>query len=340
MMKRITVFLYTICVALSLSAQGSVVFKAKLDSATLLMGKQVAIHIDLSQGKDVQGILLEDHVDTLNAYVEIAARPEADTIDIENNRINIKRDLIIQSFDSGVYVLPPLRYVVGRDTFESERLSLKVMPVNVDTLVTVHGYKPVEEAPFKLFDWVPSFISDYWWVYALIVAVILIGLFVYFKWLRNGEIPLLPKKKRLPPYEEAIERLGKLKEKHLWQSGQEKAYYTELTDILRVYIKRRLNVSAEEMTTGQILQALKGNEITATVNDQLASILELADFVKFANMRPAPDENEVMYQRSLKFVNDTKPEEQPEEGKDGETKAEDANAAVEAAVKEDKEVKK
>ena len=324
-MKKLITTIYIICVALSASAAGNVIFKAKLDSATLLMGNQAAIHIEVSHDKGVRGMLLEDNADTLNAFVEIAARPQADTTDIGNNRLNIKRDLIIQSFDSGVYVLPPLRYVVGKDTFRSEQLSLKVLPVNVDTLKTVHGYKPVEEVPFKLFDWVPSFISDYWWIYLVVILVILIGLFVYLKWLRNGEIPLIPKKKRLPPYEEAIQRLTLLKEKHLWQAGQEKAYYTELTDILREYIDRRFGVNAVEMTTSQIMESLRTVEATREVNDKLSSILELADFVKFANMRPLPDENEVMYQRSLTFVNETKPEEQPEGENEGEAKAEVEN---------------
>ena len=335
-MKRIITTIYIICVALSAVA-GNVIFKARLDSATLLMGRQAAIHIEVSQDKGVRGMLIEDNVDTLNAFVEIAARPVADTTDIDNNRLNIKRDLIIQSFDSGMYVLPPLRYVVGKDTFRSERLSLKVMPVNVDTLKTVHGYKPVEEVPFKLFDWVPSFISDYWWIYLVVLLVILLGLFVYLKWLRHGEIPLIPKKKQLPPFEEAMERLAQLKEKHLWQSGQEKAYYTELTDILRVYIDRRFGVNAVEMTTSQIMDALRTNETTRAVNNQLSSILELADFVKFANMRPAPDENEVMYQRSLTFVNETKPEEQPQEEADGKNNAEaDSNEPEKEKKKETK----
>ena len=79
------------------------------------------------------------------------------------------------------------------------------------------------------------------------------------------------------------------------------------------------------MTTSQIMESLRTVEATREVNDKLSSILELADFVKFANMRPLPDENEVMYQRSLTFVNETKPEEQPEGENEGEAKAEGEN---------------
>lgn len=286
---------------------GNVIVKASLDSATLVMGRQTALHIEISQDRKVQGYFTSENSDTLTSNVEIAYKTAGDTIDIDNGRIQIKRDYMLQAFDSGVYVLPPLQYVVGRDTFETQSLSLKVMPVNVDSLKTVHDYKPVENVPFKLFDWVPDIVSDYWWVYVIVLLIIGLGLFVYLKWLRKGEMPLKPKKKRLPPFEEAMARLDQLKQKQLWQAGQDKAYYTELTDILREYIDRRFGINAVEMTSSQIIDVLRSNEETKAVNSQLGSILEVADFVKFANMRPLPDDNEIAFQRATNFVNETKP---------------------------------
>ena len=303
---------------------GNVIVKAKLDSATLVMGRQTVLHIEISQDKNVVGYFANENADTLTSKVEIAVKTDGDTTDIGNGRVQIKRDFILQSFDSGMYVLPPLQYVVGKDTFLTPHQSLKVIAVNVDTLKTVHDYKPVENVPFKLFDWVPDVISDYWWVYVIVLLVIAIGLFVYLKWLRKGELPLMPKKKRLPPYEEAMLHLEQLKQKQLWQAGQDKAYFTELTDILRVYSDRRFGINAVEMTSSQIIEVLRTNEETRAVNSLLNSILEVADFVKFANMRTLPDDNETAYQRALNFVNETKPvepapdaegEAQPEEDK-------------------------
>ena len=288
---------------------GNVIVKAKLDSATLVMGRQTVLHIEISQDKNVVGYFANENADTLTSKVEIAVKTDGDTTDIGNGRVQIKRDFILQSFDSGMYVLPPLQYVVGKDTFLTPHQSLKVIAVNVDTLKTVHDYKPVENVPFKLFDWVPDVISDYWWVYVIVLLVIAIGLFVYLKWLRKGELPLMPKKKRLPPYEEAMLHLEQLKQKQLWQAGQDKAYFTELTDILRVYIDRRFGINAVEMTSSQIIEVLRTNEETRAVNSLLNSILEVADFVKFANMRTLPDDNETAYQRALNFVNETKPAE-------------------------------
>ncbi|MBQ4006242.1 MAG: cell wall anchor protein [Muribaculaceae bacterium] len=300
-------------------AAGNVTVKAKLDSTQLLMGRVTALHLEIVQDQGTRGVLLQEKSDTLTSMVEIADKPKADTVSLGNNREQINRDLILQAFDSGLYVLPPVAYVVGRDTFESNPLSLKVLPVPVDTTQDIIGIKPVEGVPFKLFDWVPDFISDYWWAWLAGLALIAFGIFAYYHWYKKGINPLKPVKKRLPPYEEAMLALTTLKSRNLWQNGQEKEYFTGLTDILRVYIDRRFGINAVEMTSSQIMDKIKQNKEAHIANDQLKEVLEIADFVKFAKMHTLADDNEIAYQRAVNFVEATKPVPQVDEtGKEAE----------------------
>jgi len=286
---------------------GNVTVKAKLDSTHLLMGRVTALHLEIVQDQGTRGFLALEKSDTLTSMVEIADKPKPDTTSLGNNREQINRDLILQAFDSGLYVLPPVAYIVGRDTFESNPLSLKVLPVPVDTTKDIIGIKPVETVPFKLFDWVPDWMADYWWAWLLALLLIAGSLYYYFKWYRHGRNPLKPEKKRLPPYEEAIINLEALKQRQLWQNGQEKEYFTGLTDILRVYIDRRFGINAVEMTSSEIVRTLKQRNETRAVNEQLTMILEMADIVKFAAVRPLADDNEMAYQRAVNFVEQTKP---------------------------------
>jgi len=287
---------------------GNVTFKARLDSASLLMGKTTALHLEITQDKAARGFFPNEQADTLNAMVEIAERLKADTTDLGNNRIQINRDLIIQSFDSGLWVIKPIPYVVNGDTAFCNQLTLKVLPVDVSQMKDIHDIKPVEDVPFNLLDWLP----DYWWAWLLGLLLIGGGIWVYRKYYKKGINPLKPSKKRLPPYEEAMINLHNLKAAQLWQRGQEKEYFTGLTDILRVYIDRRFDINAVEMTSSQIIDTLKKNDETKAVNEQLEMILEVADIVKFANARPLADDNEVAYQRAVNFVEATRPVEQPE----------------------------
>ena len=304
------------------AAANNTLINAKMDSTLLLMGKKTAIHVEVVQDKGQKGFFVNEGVDTLNAFVEVSERLQADTTDLGNDRIQINRDIIVQSFDSGMYVIPAFKYVIGKDTFKSNELTLKVLPVKVDSLPNIHDLKPVAEPPFFFSDYLPEFIVKYWWLIILVLVLIAAGIYAYFKWFKKGELPLRKKEKVIPPYDEAIMKLTQLKSEHLWEAGQEKEYFTRLTDILRNYIDRRFEINAMEMTSSQIIDVLRKNEETMPVNEQLSKILEMADFVKFAKMRPLPEDNEVAYQRALNFVNETKPvevvpEEESAEGKTG-----------------------
>ena len=287
---------------------GNTIVSAKLDSAHVMMGNTVGMNIEIVQDRGVNGLLTTLIADTLTGGIEIAQKSKPDTAMLDNNRMQVTHHIMLQAFDPGKYLLPPVTYVVGNDSLHSSGdLTLVVDSIKVDTGGSIKDFKPLAKVPFKLLDMVPDFISNYWW--AWLVALVLIAAFVYayFKWFKKGINPLKVTKKRLPPYEEAMQALANLKSRNLWQNGQEKEYYTALTDILRVYIDRRFGINAVEMTSSQIMDKIKTNEEARIANDQLNNVLEIADFVKFANMRTLADDNEIAYQRALNFVEQTKP---------------------------------
>lgn len=312
---------------------GNVSVKASLDSVAVIMGQKTVLRYEIVQDKDHVGHLVmgapdADNVIALTDKVE-ATEGKCDTTDLGNNRIQIDRSLIVQAFDSGVWEIPAALYVIGRDTFRSNALNLKVIPVPVDTLKTVHPYKPVADVPFHIVDYIPDFIVEYWWIFLTIgiIAVLLTLLIILYKRYRAG-IPLIAHSvPEIPPYEEAIQALNAIKESHIWENGNDKEYYTRLTDVLRRYIFRRFAIYAVEMTSSEIISALKANEETREVHELIKAVFDIADLVKFAKVRPLPDDNVTSLRRAMSFVEQTKPAEpQPEEDAPGEQAPEDTPA--------------
>ena len=181
-------------------------------------------------------------------------------------------------------------------------------------MVTVHDYADVADVNRHFLDYFPDWFSDYgiWILLALILLAVCV--FVYLKWLRKGNLPLISKKKPEPPYEVAVKSLAALHDEHLCERGQVKEYYTRLTDILRVYLHRRFGINAMEMTSTEIRAAVRKNQETRPSEAYMAKILEISDFVKFAKVRPMPEDNERAFRDAMQFVEDTKPVEiAPEE---------------------------
>ena len=101
--------------------------KVELDSAVLMMGRTTPLHVEILQPKGTQGMLLIP-ADTLMTNVEIAHAGVDDTTKsgAADQLEQIKRMIILQSFDSGLYRLPPLAYMTeGGDTVYSNTLLSK-----------------------------------------------------------------------------------------------------------------------------------------------------------------------------------------------------------------------
>ena len=121
----------------------------------------------------------------------------------------------------------------------------------------------------------------------------------------------------LPPHEAALAALEKLRAQRLWQEGKHKLYYSALTDILRTYIAGRYGVSAMEMTSDEIIAAMRSIELPDKARADLTAILRDADLVKFAKATPDAGQNEADYLKAYYFVEETKPAtEQAEETPD------------------------
>lgn len=307
-MKRKLVILCTLLLAVvvSVRAQQSLVVEAKIDSTVLWMGEQTAIHLSLTQDAGLQVIFPEILPKSeLVKGVEVLEISQPDTTKIKNNRLHITQDVLVTSFDSGFYYIPPFKYVLDDDTFETASLGLKIVPVDIApdaTAADAKEIKTVVDPPFVLWDFVPE------WVWAiLVVCVVLILAKIFYKPKQTNLVGKM-EEVQMPPYDLAMQGLQELRDSKLWQQGQEKQYYTRLVDILREYIDNRFGINAMEMTSAEIIRALKHNSEMKEVNSYLNDILSMADFVKFAKMRPLPDDNERVMRRAFDFVEMTRPQ--------------------------------
>ena len=296
----ILVCLWISCI--SISAQ--TVIKATIDSTHILIGQQTDIHLEIAADKN-QLLQIPLIPDTLMAGVEVLEISKIDTVDIGNNRIQMKYNYLITSFDSALYLLPPFKVIAGADTIFSAELALKVSTLPVDTESgQFYDIKDIRKPPFVLMDYLPTVLM----ILAIIALIALIAYIIYRLINKKSLVPFKKEEPYVPPHIRAIRRLDAIKLEKLWQAGRMKEYHSEITETLRIYIEERFGVGAMEMTSGEILDDIKKYSDADTAYDNLKQILILADFVKFAKYKPLPDENELSMMNAYLFVNDTKVE--------------------------------
>lgn len=320
---KLLLLLSLFCFSGNAYAKDSVTVKASLDSANLLMGNMTRLKVEVVQNKTTKGsfpVLSENqegYVGLCNDSIELRTSFAADTVDLGSGRIQINYSIPLQAFDSGFYHLPELLYVCGPDTFRSNRVALKVVPVNVKADDPIAGFSlPSDPEEKSFFDFVPDWIVDWWWLILIVLICIAAGVWYY---LRKGKVvkdEAVAPKVVAKPWEIALERLDVLKNKKLWENGREKEYFTDLTDILRDYLQNRFGINAMEMTSRQIMDAARNDETVKDKRSYLRMILDMADFVKFAKVRPLPDDNIKAFENALSFVKETIPAETDENGEE------------------------
>lgn len=302
-MKRY-LFLITLMVAWwgRVGAQ-SVTVDATIDSLQILIGEQAKIKLQVSLDTDKRAIF-PVYADTLVRGVEVinVAKPDTQLLN-DGRRSLITQEYTITSFDSALYYLPPMEVLVDNKAYRSKALALKVYSVPVDTLHAdqFFGPKTVMQAPFAWEDWHVSIACG-----ILFIPLLLLLIYLIKRILDNK--PIIRKVKvepMLPPHQLAMEQIERIKGEKVWQKGHSKEYYTELTDVLRSYIRNRFGFNALEMTSSEIIDKLLEIKDKEAIVD-LRSLFYTADLVKFAKHNPMMNENDANLINAIDFINETK----------------------------------
>ncbi len=301
---------------------GPVQVSATVDSVDVMQGALRKVDLEVVQPRALVARWLTDPVDSAHRIVEIQPGVEinwsspVDTTDLGNDRLQLRRTVLVQPWDSGEVVINNLAIVSGIDTFRSNPIVLKVYTADVDTMTTVHDMMPYAVQKRHFWDWVPDWLYNYWWACLLGLLAIAGGVAAYIIRRKGGLGQMLATPaKPVPPYEKAITQLNILRTRQLCEKGREKEYYTELTEILRQYLEGRFGINAMEMTTPQIKRAVYATVPEKSASAMMNEILEMADYVKFARLRPLPEDNARAFSQAMQFVENTKP--QPVEETDG-----------------------
>ncbi len=283
-MGPVLVFVVLLIVAPTLTAQEPSA-RAWVDSTVFRIGDPITVRVEVEQAPSRMNPLVND---TLGVFTVL------DKGGFQERSGTVNGTLTVAVYDSGTAVLPPIElgYVRSGDSavhvVRTNPLVLTIRLVEVDTAGTFKDIKPVISIPLT--------VAEISLIIGSAIGLVLLGMFIYSVVKRRKSeapaevyVPLLK-----PAHVLALEELGMLKDKRLWQQGLIKPYYSEVTGILRRYFENRFGFMALEQTTDEILVALRRFERGQGVLDKAETMLRRADLVKFAKHQPAIPEHEEM----------------------------------------------
>lgn len=246
--------------------------------------------------------------------IELYENLPVDTLAREGRRLKLRKRYRMAAFDEGRYDLGAAQvlYIDKNivDTLASEEpLRLEVGTFRIDsTSQSIYDLKAQKTLPFRFAE-IRTYV-----LWGLLAALLLGGaLYALVRFLvrRGRGKGLFGSEPQLPPHVAAIKALEALNHRKLWQNNRHKQYYSELTDILRTYIAARWEVGAMEMTSDEIVAAMREVELPEKARRDLGAVLRDADLAKFAKAMPDAEQNESDYLKCYYFVEETKAAEAP-----------------------------
>ncbi len=255
---------------------------AQIDSLSIKIGQELSYKIEVEVDTSSLVVFPEGQtflpLEMIESYQVIATKMK--------DRFRLVKEYGLTQFDSGTYTIPRQKVVIGDYEFFTDSLQVDVNNIVVDTTKQgLYDIKPIVQV---------SKSPSNWGLYFL-VALMLLGLVVFLLyWFIWKSKPLTEEEKAalLPPYERAKLALKVLDDSSYLQNNEIKAYYSDLTQIIRTYLDEKVYDRALESTTDQLINRIKllreGNKIDLSKEDikNIETILKRADLVKFAKSKP------------------------------------------------------
>ena len=285
-------------------AQDDGALRSRISRDSILIGDQVEWTLDFQLAPGEAVSISKPGAEPVPG-VEVLGEMALDTLSDKKGTLSLRGRIILTSFDSGSYVLPPLYVLMARadgsiDTLEytGPRLAVNTIPIDTATFQP-HDIKGQIRYPLTFREVIP-------WVGLALLVAALVWLLV--RWIRlrrqNRDFFGKPVVKD-PPHIVALRSLEKTRAQKLWQAGKQKQFYTQVTDALRQYIADRFDVAALEQTSAEMFRDLQDKDIEPELKEKLKDLFTTADFVKFAKHTASDQENENAIPTAIRFVNET-----------------------------------
>jgi len=203
--------------------------------------------------------------------------------------------------------LPPIPIAISRASGELLTLCTTPHQVTVDEPIA----NETEPAPQK--NPPPRPQRETWTLardltYGILVggAIAAVLTWLVLMWLRRPKPPTPPPPPR-PPWEVAFESLNAIRMDNLIAQGKRSEHMDRVSDVVRVYLGARFGFDGIESTTDEVLQALRRMTPPLPVYDEVRTLLQESDLVKFARWAPTDTDCEEVVVTAESIVRTTMP---------------------------------
>ena len=186
--KLFYILLFIYCVGFSQSNE----IKVEVDTTNIRIGEQFQYKISVNETENV----------IIPKLTNLKGLEIIDTLKIDTIKNKLVQKYILTGFDSGAFYIPQQQIFIKNQAFLTDSLLINVATIAIDTTkIKKFPIKGIKGEAYQFDD----FKYYVWWALGILILIIALLYFFVLKSKKEGiEEVFVPK---IPPYEEAIEKL-------------------------------------------------------------------------------------------------------------------------------------
>ncbi len=189
----------------------------------------------------------------------------------------------VMAWTLGEFSTPELALTVANEAGELVKVTAVPVTIRVESVLTeadlgLRDIKPQATLPLPV-----------WWPW-LAGALALVAVLAAVWWRGRERATAVPFIDTRLPHQIALDELDSIAASGLAERGDFKHYYAQTTDVLRSYLDGTLGLMTLEQTTGEIRETIRPLTWQNEDKKLLLNLLNEADLVKFAKVRPTTED--------------------------------------------------
>lgn len=249
---------------------------------------------------------------------------------VDNGDGSATTTLVIDArlFAPGAFTTPPLTVKIADSAGQvvdvvAPPAAVEIGSVLVEGDTALRDIKPQAELPYvNLIPWIIVGVS-------LAIAAVIIILAVR----RSRALRALAAVDNRLPHEVALDELERIEGLSLPEQARFKEHYSMISDCLRQYMEKRVDVPMMERTTAEIEAGLRQTSLSRAVSGQYISLLDVSDLVKFSEFEPDVGNAYGLLESARQIVLNTKPVNKVDPGPD------DSSSGPTPTARQDSDIK-
>ncbi|MFA7001008.1 MAG: hypothetical protein WC352_02550, partial [Candidatus Omnitrophota bacterium] len=235
------------------AAEPEVTVKAQVNKSVLTIGDPVEYMILVRHSPEARIVTSLSAPDAeLFKILKLEDIRQKDGVMIEEGK-----KFTLTAFRLGEFVLDPVSVEYRMSSGEARTVATQ--PIYLQVKSVAEGEEKTDIRGIKTVLGMPA--SKFWMVIlAGLAAAGLLALAGKWYWIYRAKRLARPVETPLTPEDEALKRLTELFDSDWLRRGRTKEYFLRLSEILRRFFERRLDIQAVEATTTEIMRLLKGRE--------------------------------------------------------------------------------